>query len=278
MMKHDGIYSFMRKFFWFWFVFQLFTGAASVQASLIDFQVEDSSVYENGGLNLSLKVINPSDESAYYVIPQIQGGGLTQYLTRVDLLGPHESYEITDQISFSPGGPGVYAFVLTLHYTDANQQPLTFVFPLLYFVDDRRPQEISAKIADSMVQGRGHVTLELANTGDADLALHASLILPKEIKCDVSKKQVFLKSKQKRFVRYAVENLSGTDGSIYRIFAILDYNTDSFHHADTAHGFLHVVPQTVQYSRLWPALIPAALAFFYGILAWIRREAEADPA
>ncbi|MBI4549438.1 MAG: hypothetical protein HY714_00730 [Candidatus Omnitrophica bacterium] len=220
-------------------------------AGTIALETESTATPKESGLDVSIKITNKGDESAYDVTHQLLLPGTSSFLPSAGEIAPGKALEVQHSISPQHRLPGSYSLALLTHYTDAGRYPFSALSPIFYHFGESRPALIVSKLGDRTVSGRGVLKLGLKSLSQKTLDLRCRLYLPKEILCPAPEKEHRLAPGGTAFLTFPVQNLGGLKGSRYAVFALINYEQDGFHHSDMASAFLTISPLGEGFASPW---------------------------
>jgi hypothetical protein len=92
---------------------------------------------------------------------------------------------------------------------------------------------VIGEISPITITDSGTLKVSVKNLEETDKVIDLRIVLPKDISSPTVKKELSLKGSSREVVDFKLKNLAALPGSNYRIYAILEYEDDKYHYANT---------------------------------------------
>jgi hypothetical protein len=125
-------------------------------------------------------------------------------------------------------------------YADANLYPFS-ALAISYFVHQKdAASRVLGVLEKAEIRREGRLTLKLRNLEEQALELHVRLLLPQELSSDSSSRQVRLLPQQETVIQFSIRNFSALDGSVYAVYALVEYENAGLHYTTLAPGAITI--------------------------------------
>lgn len=238
-----------------------------VFASYITLNTTVTSKVEGNILKVLVKVVNQGDESAYNVQAEVRVGHEKVLASRDNELGVNGVYLAQIKIPLQLKTPGAYPFILTMHYSDANQYPFSaLTCQPFYYKAGASPADLFTGLKSVAFWKKGKLALRLKNISQSTLEIRAALIAPRELTVVNGVQLVEVKDKAEQQIVFEMKNFSALDGSTYQVFALAEYDQGGLHCTNITPGTVGIVAEKnlfgLDYKIILAILILLLTAFF----------------
>ena len=209
------------------------------------------SMMDENHTDMNITLINSGDETAHDVgLSFITPDGMSSEDFFVGNLIPNTPFNSTVYVNLSDNmAPGRYNIVIITDYRDANNYPFSAVSVRPVMVKRSTISKLSCMISGPTIaeNGNGDLKLVVRNLDNVPHNVRIRLFLPRELKIDNDEVRIELKPKDKKELKFRVENLAALPGSSYFVFASLDYEEETLHYSSIGTGIIKIVEEgTIQ--------------------------------
>jgi len=177
-----------------------------------------------GWTEIGLTLWNTSNQPILQAEPILELAGASARPEVVDTIpvGSRASwtYRFADE-ELELSRPGVHPLSVTIQYHDWAMFPYSVVD--LSQVEIGQSQERPELEAQLSALGSSELLLQLRNTGAEAIPLQVRLVLPVEIQPRDGRSDLRLEAGETRELAFEIDNQRAVPGSIYRVFAVIEY-------------------------------------------------------
>jgi hypothetical protein len=220
----------------------------------------------NNTVRVVVIVKNTGDELCYNVQAQIRAFASEVTTVRRSEFPPNVPIRFAETLPLGSAPPGVYAVIVRVFCTDANQYPFSALAPHLFAVGERtKPIQVAGTMDNISISDGGKLNVRLKNMGDSDYDATIKLITPRELTAENPEARIVIPARSDKNVRFDIENFSARAPSTYPIVATVEYDDDGTHQTTLAPGVVTIVEQKrifgFNYSVLAGVLVLLVVAF-----------------
>ena len=239
-MKQDGRMYRIKDCLLLIFLFLLVLGPTSAKASFIRLETQINSTYDGKRFKVGVEVTNRGDEPAYNV--QVNGEVNGQMLTTPakDSLGVNEKYSTDAVLDTNLAKNGKYPVIVKVDYTDANQYPFSAISINHVVYGKNVTSQMFGIFKNIEISSEGILNLSLKSLSEQEEKVTVRLILPRELSSPNLSKTISLKAKSEDKVNFEVKNFSALPGSVYSVYAIMEYDEGDTHYSSSVGGNISI--------------------------------------
>ncbi|MCG6536578.1 MAG: hypothetical protein L7F78_18190, partial [Syntrophales bacterium LBB04] len=166
---------------------------------------------------IHLSIGNRGDEGAYNVRAFVDVDGKRLAGKLKNSLGVNESYEVDFRTGISLQKPGRYPVMVTIEYTDNNMYPFTVLSA--NYINYMEPQNsrVLGMVPELTVSDSGSLQVVLSNIDREDRKVVVRPMAPKEFFFTDTRREVLVKSGEKKPVSFSVRNLAAYPEQVYGV-------------------------------------------------------------
>lgn len=178
-------------------------------------------------------------------------------------LAPGEAAAEHFQISLKALPPGRYPLIVQADFEDLYQSPYSTLSALTFSVgSDENPALALQAHIPKIIQG-GTLTLRVHNLAEAQRALKATLVLPREFSSPSPDRTALLDAHAEISFSFDILNVGARPGTAYPVFCLIEYDAGGRHHTAVAEARVRIerVRTWIHRARfLWAGLAILLLA------------------
>ncbi|MFQ5737744.1 MAG: hypothetical protein ACE5JX_01940 [Acidobacteriota bacterium] len=218
-----------------------------------------------------LSVSNQGKEEAHNVGIRLENGA-AKTLPGEPVLLPNASFDTATELNVQNLSPGRHPLLLTVSYTDRNGYPFSAIFCTTFVVEKDTSSDLFGTLAVDALASRSVMHLKLKNLAGTERSARLRLFTPKELSVDNPVRNIRLAPKEEKQVEAWLRNFSALPGSLYPLFAILEYDEGGQHYSHTIEGQVQIVAQAGFFERFrfWILGVAAGLLILGTVVAATR--------
>lgn len=242
--------------------------APAAEAGKIRLSTYSTTKSDGNGAVIRVQTTNSGDETAHDI--QVHARlGQNQASSRVlPALAPGQTFKTELALAPELSLPGSYAIGVLIDFHDSHGRPFSNLSHGAFIHEE--PVNLSLFMEPDTVEldKSGRLEIGLINTGEKPLAARLSLMLPRELSSSRPEIEVQIGPREKRRVRFPVENFSALAGSTYSVLVFMDYEDEGLHHALVSESVVRVVKAQSVFARWQAPLAGAGAALVLLALGW----------
>ena len=243
--------------------------AADAVAGRISPQIAPRSRFTGGEAWVEVSVFNAGDETARDVQAVAELGGRSARSALREALPPGESCELRVDLGSPPTPRGLYTIVLRVHYEDDLGHGFTALSTIPIFTADTEPDPgFAVRLSPLTMEARGRIRLAVAASDPRVRDVTARLVLPAELRAAQTQAPEALAPGDTELETTVIENVSGLEGSYYRVYAVADAVVEGVHKSAVGASTIVLAPPTAMSRTVKIAWIAAGAALLaaFGLL------------
>ena len=270
-IKREGLYRFGELFKLAWrrrlgkvgLAAALVLGcAAAPRAGVISLETQSRVKVEGTTLAIDLTMTNRGTEPAYGVQAKIQGREISAESPIREVLPVSAAQTARFRIPLrGDAAPGSYPLFVRILYADANHYPFSALSASRFYRRQDASAEVLAVLGEARLSDRGRLSLRIKNLEAVAKRVSLALVLPRELTAEAEALTLDLLPQQETSVPFRIKNFSALQGSVYPVFASIEYDQGGLHHTALAGGTVRIeAARGLREVMMWIAL--ALLAAF----------------
>jgi len=208
----------------------------SVNAGFIAIDIRVEAAVEDKKLKASIEVTNNGNEPAYNVDVNADLKGQVFSIPLKNVLNAKEKVTGELVLEVAVDKPGLYPLIITVNSTDANQYPLSAVSVVHFSYQEKIIPRVFGSLTNSEISNKGKVVFRLKNLDSRNKKVNIRLIIPRELSVYPLQKPITLMAFSEKNLEFQITNFSALEGSVYPIYAIMEYEQNNRHYSTSAIG------------------------------------------
>lgn len=233
---------FLHKVIFFVIVMFLVSGISHASFISLSNTLDSFSIGVSGTSYAKISINNYGDEAAKNVrISLLLPDGFSSKTIYAGDIRNGGSYSGSFEIKSQRGVPGSYTTAMLIEYEDSNGYALSAVSPGKFSCVSYYSSSVYGSMGESSIveKGSGDIEINIFNEDSVQRVVSVKLFMPNELSSGTVEKSAIVKPGEKASVVFTITNNRGLIGSVYPIFASIDY-LDENHHSSYASGMVKI--------------------------------------
>jgi hypothetical protein len=210
-------------------------------ATTISLVTETTATFKPGAVSVAIKVTNAGDEAASSVTPAVRLFGQEGRAQPRASLRPGETMEAAVELPLAALLPGQWPLSATVDYADANGYPFQALQLALVSTPGATPSLVAVLgVEAEPIQGSGSLRARIKSLSEAARPVRAQFYVPRGLELSAPAQTLTLGPWAEMEVRGKVVNRAALPGSRYPVFATVEYEDGSGHHAAVGHAIAEI--------------------------------------
>lgn len=235
-------------------------------AGTISMQTSTTCTGTEQGVRVEVSAINIGDEPATNVRITARFGDETKSSLVKPELKPGRPFTARLLIRPELSVPGAYPVEVRVDFHDMNGHPYSALSYGSFVYKQGVNCQVFAEPTEVTLEGRGQLTLNLANTGRDPQRVQIRLIVPRELSAAPIEQTIDIKARGKRKVSFDLENFAARGGAGYTVLAFIEYEADGRHYTSISQSRVRVLRTRNFFKRHQVALIIAAAGLILAVV------------
>lgn len=241
-------------------VLPIWAGFISLSSSL-------SSEVTPSGVKVVLDLKNNGGEDAFNIQAKFMLAGkhfLSQVIPKLEV---NQSIKIACPKEFRLEKQGCYPLTAKIQFQDAAGYPFSTVVVNPFVYEKTAVSSVFGELEDLILSGKDRLRLRLKNLGYQDLNLDIDILVPDELSVIPKEKRFRLKARSKEEISFELNNFSALEGSVYPVWAVMEYEMEDKHFSHVCSGDITVEQKKNIIEKYWWAWLSLA-ALMIIVLVW----------